>query len=43
MVNFTKDHPFALVDEEEAPYLLLEGRFREAEAEELKKFYKGEK
>lgn len=38
-VHFTREHPFQLVEEEEVPFLLADGRFRLAEKEELMKFY----
>jgi len=38
-VKFTKEHPFQLVGENEIDYLLSEGRFRIADAEELRVYY----
>ena len=39
-VIFTREHPYQIVAEEEVPVLLPEG-FREASAEEVKKYYQG--
>jgi hypothetical protein len=38
-VNFTREHPYQLVNESEIPTLLQEDRFIEASKEDVKKFY----
>lgn len=39
-VKFTKEHPYQLVGENEIDSLISEGRFRIADAEELKVYYR---
>jgi hypothetical protein len=38
-VIFSREHPYQLVEESEAEILLSSGRFRTAEAEELRSYY----
>jgi len=38
-VIFTREHPYQLVGESEAEILLSSGRFRTAEADELRSYY----
>ena len=41
-VKFSKEHPFQLVNEDEAQNLLCDEKFKSATAEELREYYEGE-
>jgi hypothetical protein len=38
-VSFSREHPYQLVDDSEAVFLLQDDRFEEASKTDLKKFY----